>query len=124
MIYFPRISLPSYPLTASLEDNSIKSQFEDGSQQSRLKFTRSREKFKVTWEHLADREWRILKHFIVHEAKFSANSFMWLDPSTVDIDYGRNDPHQRWLEVRITSVEDARLTTINHWKVTLELTEV
>lgn len=124
MIYFPKISLPNYPLTNSFEDNSAKSQFEDGSMQSRLKFTRSREKFKVVWNHLPDNEWRILKHFIIHKAKFSANSFMWLDPSTVDSDYGRNDPHQRWIEVRLTAVDDVKLTGIDHWSVTLELTEV
>ena len=39
MITFPEIRAPSYPIGMEVEDNSLRSNFEDGSMQSRVKFT-------------------------------------------------------------------------------------
>ena len=59
-IYFPDITPPSYPFGEEAEDVSIISNFEDGSQQSRVAKTRGRRKFNLTWKRLSDREYRVL----------------------------------------------------------------
>ena len=55
MITFPEIRPPSYPIGMEVEDNSLRSNFEDGSMQSRVKFTRSRAKIYFEMEFSAAR---------------------------------------------------------------------
>ena len=110
---FPDIMKPSYPLGQEIEDNSLRSKFDDGSMQSRRKFTRSRAKYIVTWDSLPQKEYDILYNFITKEIFYSAVSFLWTNPAT-----------EKEIEVRLTNVTDVELTTINYWKITLELTEV
>lgn len=113
MIKFPEISNPCYPLKEVPEDNSIRSRFEDGSIQSRVKFTRSRTKYVLTWSLLHDSEYQVLKSFIQNTVFYSAVTFMWTHPVTsVEI------------EVRITKVEEFQLKMRNYWSGSIELTEV
>lgn len=113
MISFPNISQPSYPLKETPEDNSIRSQFEDGSLQSRRKFTRSRMKYQLSWNSLPKKEYDVLMNFIRNEVYFSAVSFMWTHPQT-----------GKQIEVRITNVETFQLNTVDYYSGGLELTEV
>lgn len=113
MISFPNISQPSYPLKETPEDNSIRSQFEDGSLQSRRKFTRSRMKYHISWSHLPLEEYIDLMYFIQNEVYGSALSFMWTHPQT-----------GKQIEVRITNVETFQLNTVDYYSGGLELTEV
>lgn len=113
MITFPEISKPSYPLKEDVENNSIVSQFEDGSMQSRRKFTRSRTKYYPTWNALPTEEYKTLKNFIQNVAHYSAVTFLWTHPET-----GAE------IEVRITNVTDLQLQTVDYWSGSLELTEV
>lgn len=128
MITFPKISLPSYPFKEKIEDNSIRSKFEDGSMQSRRKYTRSRDTFTVTWNRLPDKEYRILKHFVKNVVFYSAESFLWEYPKFDDKrDMFRLDNdilNKRMLEVRIINFQDAQCDTLDYWNVTLELQEV
>ena len=112
-LVFPTISTPNYPLKLSPENNSIKSTFEDGSVQARRKFTRSRQKWTLTWNSLPQSEFDTLDNFIRNQACFSANSFTWTNP----ID---STTH----EVYVSNYQDPQLSVINFWKVELELTEV
>ena len=52
MLVFPEIANPDYPFTLVPEDNSISSTFEDGTVQSRVKFTRSRDSYQLTWSNM------------------------------------------------------------------------
>ncbi|WP_455655881.1 hypothetical protein [Phascolarctobacterium sp.] len=113
MITFPDIKPPSYPIGMTVEDNSIRSNFEDGSMQSRVKFTRSRAKYTLKWNSLPQAEYDVLYKFITETVKYSAQSFMWTNPAT-----------KKTLEVRITNVSGAELKTLAFWTITLELTEV
>lgn len=70
----------TWPLEEEHEDTSITSKFEDGSMQSRTKFTRSRRIWTVKWRPLTRRQYVRLKNFIVNEAKFAANPFEWRNP--------------------------------------------
>lgn len=115
-INFPNISPPSYPFKEKIEDNSIRSKFEDGSMQSRKKFTRSRDTFTVTWNNLPGNEYRILKNFIKNTVNYSAESFVWTYPAF------KGDVSTR--RVRITDVQESQCNNLDYWTVTLELTEV
>lgn len=113
-IIFPQnIVNPSYPFGIENEDTSLISKFEDGSMQSRRKFTRSRKKFSLKWNKLNQEEFETLNDFIVNVAKFSCNSFEWINPSDNKI-----------YIVRCTSYPKVELTDVNFWSVTLEFTEV
>lgn len=118
MINFPNISKPSYPLSIGLEDNSLKSKFEDGTVQSRPKFTRSRRTFKVNWKSLPNDEYLILEKFIRKTVKYSAETFLWVNPATY------NTPEEETIEVRIESVGEASMSTLDKWDVELTLQEV
>lgn len=118
MINFPtQISAPSYPFKEKLEDNSLRSQFEDGSVQSRRKFTRSRDTYTVTWESMPNSEYQILKSFIKNTVHYSAEKFSWPYPKVSGTTTSN-------VVVRINSVESTECTQLNYWKVTLELQEV
>lgn len=113
MITFPKISKPNYPLKEEIENNSIVSQFEDGSMQSRRKHTRSRSKYRLTWKSLTTEEYETLKYFIQKEVFYSAQSFLWVHAET-----GSE------IEVRITKVDEWSLNTLGYWTGSIELTEV
>lgn len=68
MITFPEIRAPSYPIGMEVEDNSLRSNFEDGSMQSRVKFTRSRAKYTLKWNSLPQDEYEILYEFITKKS--------------------------------------------------------
>lgn len=120
-IYFPNISKPQYPLDIELEDTSISSKFEDGTVQSRRKFTRSRDTFTVKWEALPKSEFDTLINFIKNTIKFKANTFYWTNPASYAGTGGEN-PDVR--EVRLVEVSNASLVQLNYYSITLKLQEV
>lgn len=117
-ISFPNISRPSYPLTIEPENNSLVSKFEDGTVQSRPKFTRSRRTFTVKWNGLPNNEYIILDRFIRETVKYSAETFLWVNPASYSA------PELETLEVRINNVGKAEMTTLDKWNVELTLQEV
>ena len=123
-IYFPNITPPSWPFDEEPEDTSVISKFEDGNQQSRSQKTRSRRKWTLKWKNISREEYLILMHFIKHVVKFSAESFYWLNPDSIDDDYQYMDPDQEVVEVRITHVGKWTNEGMRYWSGTLELTEV
>ena len=103
MITFPEIRPPSYPIGMEVEDNSLRSNFEDGSMA----------KYTLKWNSLPQDEYEILYEFITKKVKYSAQSFTWTNPAT-----------NKKIEVRITNVSNVELSTLDYWTITLELTEV
>ena len=63
-IYFPDIRAPGWPFVEQHEDTSLRTKFEDGSMQTRSKFTRSRRKWTLHWNNLPRRQYLVLVHFI------------------------------------------------------------
>ena len=118
MISFPNISRPSYPLNIDTENNSLMSKFEDGTVQSRPKFTRSRRTFTVKWNGLPNKEYLILDKFIRETVKYSSETFSWVNPATYNTD------SEETLEVRIINVGKAEMSTLDMWDVELTLQEV
>lgn len=119
-IQFPTsIDPPAWPFDCEYEDNSIITKFEDGSQQSRRKFTRSRRKWTLKWNHLPREKYLTLMNFISQTVSFSSRSFNWTNTDSVD-DRGGAEV----VEVRITRVGKWTNDALHYWSGTIELTEV
>ena len=102
---------PEYPFKVEHEDNSISSKFEDGTVQSRLKFTRSRRTWTLNWKGLSNTHYTTLENFIVNQAKHAANVFNWTIPNT-----------STTVSVRCIKF-DSSMEFINNWNVELQLQE-
>ena len=119
-IIFPtNIKDPAFPFECEYENNSIISKFEDGSQQSRRKFTRSRRKWTLKWNHIPREHYLILMNFIANTVSFSAKSFNWTNTDSLD-DQGGAEV----VEVRVTNVGKWTNDAMHYWSGTVELTEV
>ncbi len=118
-ISFPtNIQAPTYPYECEYEDNSIISKFEDGTQQSRKKFTKSRRKWTLKWENMSREDYKILMNFIVNTVSFSALSFQWVEADSKD------DTTPETVTVRVTKVGKWTNNALHYWGGTIELTEV
>ena len=78
---FPSLPAPTYPLTISTEDPALKSDFENGSQQTRPKFTRQRQAWGLSWNALTTADRETLAAFFITTAGGSL-SFLWTEPVT------------------------------------------
>lgn len=111
---FPNIQKPPYGgLTEEYEDNSLISEFEDGSQQSRKKFTRSRRTYKLSWDFLSNADYQTLKNFIVNQVSHSALAFNWTNPVTNEV-----------IEVRCIEFPAWTVNNPGYWSGELKLQEV
>lgn len=118
-IYFPtNIKKPAYPFKCEYENNSIISKFEDGSQQSRRKFTKSRRKWTLTYNHIPRSDYLTLMEFISQTVSFSAQAFFWVNTDTED------DTNPEVVKVRITEVGEWENDAFHYWSGTIQLTEV
>ena len=119
-INFPTdITPPAWPFECEYENNSLVTKFEDGSQQSRRKFTRSRRKWTLKWNHIPREQYLTLMNFISQTVSFSARSFNWQNTDSLD-DQGGPET----VEVRITNVGKWTNDALHYWSGTIELTEV
>lgn len=108
---FPTLPNPEYPFEPEYEDNSITSQFEDGTVQSRRKFTRSRTSWTLKWNSMKQSDFSVLENFIKNIACFKANTFNWINPAD-----GKT--------YTVRSIDfKARLKFVNYWEVELKLQE-
>lgn len=114
---------PGYPFDCEYENNSIVSKFEDGSQQSRRKFTRSRRKWTLKWTRLTREEYLTLFTFITQTVNFSALSFNWINADSKD-DMTQGVATPETVEVRITKVGKFTNEALHFWSGEIELTEV
>lgn len=103
---------PEYPFKVEHEDNSITSKFEDGTVQSRLKFTKSRRTWTLKWNGLKQAYYNTLENFIVNSAKHQAVVFNWTIPNTSTV-----------VAVRCIKF-DSEMVFINNWDVEIQLQEV
>lgn len=129
-IYYPMdIKAPAFPFEEESEDTSIISKFEDGSQQSRSYFTRSRRKWTLTYNNIPRMDYLKLMHFVRNIAKFSAVAFYWIVTDSIDYhNYKFLNPYQEEVLVRITNVgkwsNKVDNSVTSFWSGTIELTEV
>jgi hypothetical protein len=79
-IEFPDIARPVFPLSEEWEDIGISNGFEDGTEQSRARFTRSRGKWVLTWTALSDPDYQKLMNFWRFTVKGKSAAFNWTNP--------------------------------------------
>ena len=103
---------PEYPFKVEHEDNSITSKFEDGTVQSRLKFTKSRRTWTLKWNGLKQAYYNTLENFIVNSVKHQAVVFNWTIPNT-----------NTTVAVRCIKF-DCEMVFVNNWDVEIQLQEV
>lgn len=108
---FPTLPNPEYPFEPEYEDNSITSKFEDGTVQSRRKFTRSRTTWTLQWNGMKQSDFSVLENFVKNIAHFKANTFNWLN--IVD----NNTYTVRCIEFK------SKLKFVDYWEVELKLQE-
>ena len=80
LLEFPSIAPPVFPLDEDWEDVGISAGFEDGTEQSRAKFTRSRGIWVLRWTALKEADYQELMSFWVKEAKGKGETFQWNHP--------------------------------------------
>jgi hypothetical protein len=81
MANFPTLTIPpSYPLVEELEDATLRSPFEDGSVQSRPKYTKTRYTFTINYDLLPKADRNTLMTFVKTTVREGADSFIWTHP--------------------------------------------
>lgn len=119
MIQFPvEIGAPSYPMESEPEDRGIISPFEDGSQQSRAKFTRSRRTWTVSWAGISVNAKKIFENFYRNTTAGSAEAFVFVFPP--EIVGGESET----VKVRFSAPPKFRLGQYNQYTVDAVLKEV
>lgn len=113
-INFPEgIGAPGYPLEETPEDAVLRSQFEDGTEQTRPKFTRNRYTFLATWNLMPAEEKTLLEEFFKVTTKNGALLFNWTHPLT-----GNNHV------VRFVEPPAFKLILKNRYQVSMKVREV
>lgn len=113
-INFPdTLPAPNYPLGEELEDSTLRSTFEDGTVQTRQKFTRIRTTYTVEWTNLPDTDKSVLQTFYKNDVKGGALAFNWVHPQSGETKL-----------VRFTEPPKFSLTMIKYWQVSISLQEV
>lgn len=104
---------PDYPLDEQLADPTLRSEYEDGSQQTRPKFTRIRKIFAVEWNSLPDTEKELLVDFYCNTVKAGAEAFDWTDPVSGKL-----------YAVRFGSAPKIKAKMLHYYTVSITLNEV
>lgn len=104
---------PDYPLDEQLADPTLRSEFEDGSQQTRPKHTRIRRTFSVEWNSLPDGEKELLVDFYCNTVKAGSEAFDWNDPVS-----------GKQYVVRFGAAPKIKAKMLHYWTVSITLIEV
>lgn len=75
---WPNIRLPS-SLEETTPDPAIRSEFEDGSVQTRPRFTRMRRRWTLSWGNIQKSQYEVLREFYMNK-KGGSLSFTWVNP--------------------------------------------
>lgn len=112
MADFPSLPNPVYPLVEEYEDNTIRSPFEAGYEQTRPRYTRMRKTFILKYEFLTNSDKTTLENFY-YQMKGGAGSFNWTHPLT-------NETYQ----VRFAEPPKFENSLLNYWSVELKLRQL
>lgn len=103
---------PDIPLEEVWEDQALRSEFEAGYEQTRARYTRSRQTFKLHWGLMPTADKEALRTFW-GETLGGSTAFSWTHPVDATV-------HQ----VRFASVPKVKLKTQDRWTVDVVLREV
>jgi len=110
---FPTIAAPRYPLETLLEDAIIRSQFENGVEQTRARFTRRRTGYSLKWSRMTATDFTSLETFYNTTTAGGALAFNWTHPIT-----------STTIECRFIGPPTVELVDYNYYSVSVGLREV
>lgn len=116
MVIFPNIIAPSYPWGEQREDNVLRSPFEDGSVQSRPRYSKSRKSYDITWNAMPDGDYDLFESFL-DAIKDGAVEFQFTRPAT------KTRP-AKVLVLQLTAPPKCTQDGYGYWKVTMNVREV
>lgn len=108
---WPNIRLPS-SLEETTPDPAIRSEFEDGSVQTRPRFTRMRRRWTLSWANIKKSQYEILRDFYMNQ-KGGSLSFSWPNPMNGVM-----------FTVRFVGELTAKTTELDFYAVTVKLEQV
>ena len=108
---WPNIRLPS-SLEETTPDPAIRSEFEDGSVQTRPRFTRMRRRWTLSWANIKKSQYEILRDFYMNQ-KGGSLSFSWPNPMNCVM-----------FTVRFVGELTAKTTEVDFYAVTVKLEQV
>lgn len=111
MADFPTLPAPAYPIPVDTEDPALRSAFENGSMQTRAKFTRMRKIWTLAWPAMADADRTTLNAFYI-ACQGGAVNFTWTDQETTT-EY----------DVRFLSYKEIRKTP-TLWEISVSIGEI
>ena len=87
---FPTLPAPAFPVKMELEDPSISSEFENGSEQTRARFTRQRKRWNLSWPAMTNANRDTLMAFYA-SARGGSAPFYYTDPYNAETHIVRFD---------------------------------
>lgn len=78
---FPDIQQPSFPISISYENISLRSRKENGDYKLRKKFTNARKTFTLKWNAMSSTDYQILESFYINDCQTNVKEFLWKYPS-------------------------------------------
>ncbi len=116
MLEFPSgIRAPSYDFTPEWDRPVLESQFEDGSTQTRLKYTQGRDTYNVQWKSLPQTELDMLETFYKATTVYGTLPFTFPYPTATG---------SRVVTVRFADKPSTSLAEVDKWTVSIKLVEV
>lgn len=79
---WPSIQAPDFPLKTDVDDPTIRSNFEDGSQQTRARFTTIKETFSLSWAAMTASDLSSLLTFYKTTVVGGAGDIAWTHPDS------------------------------------------
>lgn len=112
MADFPTLATPAYPIQRETEDPAITSGFENGSEQTRARFTRKRTSWVLRWPAMSNANRDTLRTFW-DTVQGGSETFDWTDP----YDSAKH-------AVRFTGPIRETWRDGNHWEVEVSIKEI
>lgn len=109
------IRKPSYGITPEWDRPVLESPFEDGSVQSRVKYTKGRDAYTIPWEHITQAEFDTLEEFYKTTTAFGSVPFTFELPKAVGT---------KTITCRFVEKPTATLSSYDSWKVSIKVQEV
>lgn len=108
---FPTLPAPAFDIPVDTENSALRSKFENGSVQTRAKFTRQRRSWSLSWPGLSKTNRETLHAFYL-TTKGGSQAFTWTETEANEN-----------ITVRFTSFKETQRTT-GRWAVSVQIEEV
>lgn len=113
LIFPASLPSPTYPIAQTVQDSVIRSDFENGSQQTRQKYTLLRQGWTLNFTALTDAQRTVLHNFYATDTAGGAAAFTWT-----------NQEDTSTHTVRFTAAPTESKITPSLWSVSMNIMEI